>query len=169
MKLSLVNSLSIIRFFLAPLFFYLFLTGSRLPAIIVAVIILLSDFLDGYLARKLNKVTPLGGTLDAIADKLFITLGLAAFLITQSLTIVQALLAFSKDILVVLSIAVLGVKEKRKVTSFKSASFGKAIAVLQYALIVAILLGLDYNWPLIIVILILLPFALVQYARIYKG
>jgi len=163
--LSFVNVLSIWRFVLVPYFFYSYITGERVTALTLAGLILFSDFLDGYLAKRLKKVTPLGGTLDAIADKLFISLGLLAFLLTGGLTIIQALLAFSKDIILVLAILFMG--SRKKLTSFKSAGFGKAVAVLQYSMIISIMLDYSLNWYFIAGILILLPFALNQYYQIY--
>jgi cardiolipin synthase len=38
-----------------------------------------SDFIDGYIARKLGEVSALGGLLDHTSDACFVTLSLAAF------------------------------------------------------------------------------------------
>lgn len=49
---------------------------TTLALIIYAII---SDFLDGYFARKLNKTTNIGALADAITDKIFININAAAF------------------------------------------------------------------------------------------
>ena len=47
-------------------------------ALILFVLAALTDWLDGYLARKWNAVTPLGAALDHAADKVLITCALVA-------------------------------------------------------------------------------------------
>lgn len=68
----------IFPFYLVGISFPQFLVGGiyvKLEYIIAGVIFLiasLTDFLDGYLARKNNQVTDLGKMLDAIADKVLV-------------------------------------------------------------------------------------------------
>lgn len=74
------NKITLIRLLLVPIivFFYLaeFIPYGRLVAALVFVIACLTDFLDGYLARKNNQVTTLGKFFDSIADKILIATGL---------------------------------------------------------------------------------------------
>lgn len=80
--MNLPNKLSILRILLIPLMvalFYIEVIPYRF--IFVAIIFTLSsitDFLDGYIARKYNLVTDLGKFLDPIADKILV---LSAFVI----------------------------------------------------------------------------------------
>lgn len=71
--LTIPNLISFSRLLLLPVYTILFCSGEtfrqRSIACILLVISCLSDFLDGYLARKLNCVTVLGKILDPIADK----------------------------------------------------------------------------------------------------
>lgn len=69
------NKLSILRIILVPffIFFYLFraLPYSILIATIILIFAAITDFLDGYLARRNNQITDLGKLLDPVADKSF--------------------------------------------------------------------------------------------------
>lgn len=74
------NKITLSRLLLIPIivFFYLadFIPYGRLVASVVFVVACLTDFLDGYIARKNNQVTTLGKFFDAIADKVLIMTGL---------------------------------------------------------------------------------------------
>jgi CDP-diacylglycerol--glycerol-3-phosphate 3-phosphatidyltransferase len=72
--LNLPNSLTVSRLVLTAIFVIGFMLGSRGPigygiALVAFVVAAITDFLDGYFARKLNLVTSLGKLLDPIADK----------------------------------------------------------------------------------------------------
>lgn len=74
------NKITLTRILMLPLivFFYLaeFIPYGRLVSAILFVVACLTDFLDGYLARKNNQVTTLGKFFDSIADKMLIATGL---------------------------------------------------------------------------------------------
>lgn len=71
--MNLPTKITFLRIILLPftIFFYLatFVPFGKLYALILFIICILTDFFDGYLARKLNQTTTLGAFLDAIADK----------------------------------------------------------------------------------------------------
>ncbi|UCC96245.1 MAG: CDP-alcohol phosphatidyltransferase family protein, partial [Candidatus Omnitrophota bacterium] len=66
--LNVPNIISFARLALLPLLYYLCLRNHRISFLIAFMIIMGSDTVDGYLARKLNQVTKLGQKLDMIAD-----------------------------------------------------------------------------------------------------
>ena len=78
--MNLPNKLTLLRLILIPFFiaaFYLgFFAGHYFVALGIFVIASLTDFLDGYIARKYNMVTDLGKFLDPIADKVLVLAGL---------------------------------------------------------------------------------------------
>ncbi|MFC3909156.1 CDP-diacylglycerol--glycerol-3-phosphate 3-phosphatidyltransferase [Legionella dresdenensis] len=72
---GLPNILTLMRILLIPIFiiaFYLpFQWGHVLAAMIFA-LACFTDWLDGYLARKLQQMSPFGAFLDPVADKLLV-------------------------------------------------------------------------------------------------
>ncbi|MEJ3406028.1 CDP-alcohol phosphatidyltransferase family protein [Rathayibacter sp. YIM 133350] len=78
--LTVPNVLSFIRLALVPVFLMLLVIGDFVAALVVLVVSSITDFLDGYLARRLNQVSRLGQLLDPAADRLYLfaaLLGLA--------------------------------------------------------------------------------------------
>jgi CDP-diacylglycerol---glycerol-3-phosphate 3-phosphatidyltransferase len=72
-SLNLPNAITLSRFVLALVLFVLIsLDGYWQTAALVFVIAALTDFLDGYLARKYGQVTVLGRILDPFVDKIII-------------------------------------------------------------------------------------------------
>jgi CDP-diacylglycerol--glycerol-3-phosphate 3-phosphatidyltransferase len=88
--LNLPNALTLLRIFLVPVLVVVLLTraahGLGLGALIFGLAVL-TDYLDGYFARRRNQVTRLGILLDPLADKL---LTAAAFLSLVELDAVPA-------------------------------------------------------------------------------
>lgn len=75
-QLNLPNFLSIVRIGTAPVLVVLLLEPGRTLSVVSAVLFALvcvTDWLDGYLARKRGIITALGQFLDPLADKILIT------------------------------------------------------------------------------------------------
>ena len=73
------NILTIIRMIFVPVFIVLMLYVSRIAACVVFVVASLTDWLDGYLARKNNEITNFGKFMDPLADKMLVTSALVCF------------------------------------------------------------------------------------------
>lgn len=71
--LTIPNVISIVRLAGVPLFLWLVL-GPEADGWALGVLMLsgISDFLDGYLARRLNQMSKFGEILDPVADRLYI-------------------------------------------------------------------------------------------------
>ena len=71
---SIPNILGYFRLLMIPVFLFLYLTASTpkeyYSAVAIFGISAVTDFLDGFIARKFHMVTELGKALDPIADKL---------------------------------------------------------------------------------------------------
>ncbi len=71
---NLPNSLTLFRIFLVPLLVVVLLTKySNRLGLGIFLVAAITDFFDGYVARRMNKVTRLGALLDPIADKLLMS------------------------------------------------------------------------------------------------
>ncbi|MEO7015955.1 MAG: CDP-alcohol phosphatidyltransferase family protein [Leifsonia sp.] len=66
------NILSFFRLALVPVFLTFIVEGEDALALLVLVVSSITDFLDGYLARRLDQVSRLGQLLDPAADRLYI-------------------------------------------------------------------------------------------------
>lgn len=66
------NALSFFRLALVPVFLWFVIVGEDALALAVLVVSSITDFLDGWLARKLDQVSRLGQLLDPAADRLYI-------------------------------------------------------------------------------------------------
>jgi cardiolipin synthase (CMP-forming) len=66
------NLLSLARLATVPVFVWLFVSGRENAAVVLYGVGALSDFFDGFLARRLGAVTTLGKLLDPLADRVFI-------------------------------------------------------------------------------------------------
>lgn len=76
--MNIPNSITVFRLILTALFIGVVsfeYSWAPLVALITFIIAAISDWVDGYLARKLNLVTALGKLLDPLADKILVSAG----------------------------------------------------------------------------------------------
>jgi cardiolipin synthase len=99
------NMLSFFRLALVPVFIALIVTGQDMLALITLVITSFTDFLDGYLARKLNQVSRLGQLLDPAADRLYIFAALIGLAWRELIPWWLVIIVVARDVM----LAVLGV------------------------------------------------------------
>jgi cardiolipin synthase len=113
---ALPNALTILRIVLVPVFAVAFVMpgdASRIVAFLVFVIAGVSDWLDGFAARKLNAGSEFGRMLDPIADKVLVAVALMMLVaegdirqfnlttgLHSLLRLVPALIILSREILV---------------------------------------------------------------------
>ncbi|MDA8681252.1 CDP-diacylglycerol--glycerol-3-phosphate 3-phosphatidyltransferase [Porticoccaceae bacterium] len=80
---NLPNCLTMLRIAMIPVFivvYYLPWEWHYLASAAIFGLAALTDWVDGYFARKLNMVTPFGAFLDPVADKLIVTAALVLLL-----------------------------------------------------------------------------------------
>jgi cardiolipin synthase len=80
--LNVPNLVSILRLLLVPLFIWLVVIDEIGWAGVLLGVIGATDWVDGYLARRLDQVTELGKLLDPVADRLAVAIAVIAGLLT---------------------------------------------------------------------------------------
>jgi len=70
--MNLPNKLTLLRICLIPLCLLLWALGLPIPAAITFAVAAITDFFDGYIARKQNIVTVFGKFADPVADKVLV-------------------------------------------------------------------------------------------------
>ena len=90
-----INFITIARIFLAPIILVFLIFGNYLICVLLFFLAGLTDYFDGYFARKYNAVSELGEILDPIADKIlvvFILIGLSVELDSQLMALLSSLI-----------------------------------------------------------------------------
>jgi len=146
---NLPNAITIGRIFLVPLLVVVLLTkfegrlilGVRKELVGAAIFGLasLTDWLDGYLARRRKQVTPLGQFMDPLADKLLITAALVS--------LVQMDLAQSWMVVVILgreiAVTVLRSVAQSRGVSIPASPLGKFKMASEVTAVLLLILGED--------------------------
>jgi CDP-diacylglycerol--glycerol-3-phosphate 3-phosphatidyltransferase len=146
--MNLPNSLTLVRMFLVPLLVVVLLTGfdnqedmiglskEWLGAIIFAVASL-TDWLDGYLARRRRQITRLGQIMDPIADKLLTS---AAFI---SLVQLGAAPAWMVALIIGREIGITGLRSlaQSKGITMPASYLGKIKMVTQVTAVLLVIMG----------------------------
>jgi len=131
--LTIPNLLSFGRLLGVPYFFWL-IVGPHADglALVVLVISGATDWLDGYLARRLQQFSRLGELLDPLADRLYILAALGALYIRDLLPVWVVVALISRDLVLA---SLLGRLKKRGITGLPVHFVGKAATMnLLYAL-----------------------------------
>ncbi|MFA7229510.1 MAG: CDP-diacylglycerol--glycerol-3-phosphate 3-phosphatidyltransferase, partial [Melioribacteraceae bacterium] len=99
------NQLTVLRIILTPVFLILFLSEEPLMkqlAYLVFIIAAITDWYDGWLARKFNYITEWGKFMDPLADKILTSTAFYAFVMIGILQLWMVLIIIIRDILITL-------------------------------------------------------------------
>lgn len=103
--LTVPNAISAIRLVLIPVFAILVITHHDLAALIVVALSSISDWADGFIARKFNQVSELGKSLDPIADRCFIIVALLTLVVRGEVPLWLLGLVLLRDVVMLILVS----------------------------------------------------------------
>ena len=97
---NLPNTLTFLRILLIPVFMFLYKTGYIYPAAAVFAAASLTDWADGFIARKYDLVSVLGKFADPLADKLLVSAALFCLVENNIVSAWAAMLIIAREFIV---------------------------------------------------------------------
>lgn len=163
------NKLTILRMILVPFFlvsFYIEIKNSDSSLIISTIIFAvasITDFFDGYLARKYNLVTDFGKFMDPLADKILVAAAMICLVGASRMPAWMAVLIISREYAISILRAIAAASGK----VIAASSGGKIKTVTQIAAIIMLLLNIPFAMYVMIVAVVATFYSGVEY--IYKN
>ena len=142
--LTLPNAISFVRLLMIPLFLWLLLARDEvaLSGWLLA-IIASTDWVDGYLARRLGQVSEVGKFLDPLADRLAVAAALVGGLIAGVLAPWFAWALIVREVLISIGALFLGARLGAKLAV---RDLGKLATLMLYTAISWLFIGIGTPW-----------------------
>jgi CDP-diacylglycerol--glycerol-3-phosphate 3-phosphatidyltransferase len=139
---NLPNALSLVRIFLVPVLVVFLIVVSRPYNVTAAAVFLaavLTDWLDGRIARSTRQVTTLGALLDPVADKLLISASLISLVQVGRVPAWMVVLIVGRDLAIT---GLRGIAASQNVI-IRASDLGKATMTAEVIAVALMIL----NWP----------------------
>ena len=143
--LNLPNILTMMRIAAIPLLAALLLTSSKSSGFWAAAVFALAsitDWLDGYLARRMGIVTVFGKFLDPIADKMIVMAAMVMILPFGRVPAWMVLVILGREIIIT---GLRGIASSEGIV-IQASDLGKFKTIFQIVAILGLILHYDYNW-----------------------
>ncbi|MCH9612021.1 MAG: CDP-diacylglycerol--glycerol-3-phosphate 3-phosphatidyltransferase [Chlamydiia bacterium] len=131
---------NIISFLRLPLAILFLLPNPLLRATLI-VIAMITDVVDGYLARRFSLVTRFGAFLDPIMDKFFVLFVIGTLVIQNALSLPEGLLLISRDFALLGFLFYLLFTNSASTYRYGAIRWGKVTTALQFILLFLVSLG----------------------------
>jgi CDP-diacylglycerol---glycerol-3-phosphate 3-phosphatidyltransferase len=157
---SLPNLISISRLALAAAFVVIDSADVRIVLVMLA---LATDYLDGWIARQFGPITRVGVMLDPFADRVFVLVGVSVFLFEGTIATWEYFVMISRDLMTAIGFLVARAMPSLRSVAFQPRFAGKLVTVLQLATFIAILIRPRAADPMILVVLAVSIWAIIDY------
>lgn len=137
-KNNIPNILSLSRIILALVFTVFIYYELSFCAGIIFIIAALSDFLDGYLARKWNVQSSFGSKIDPLADKILMTTSYLSLYIINFIPLYVAIVVILRDILILFVVILCTYKKiSIKIEPLLSSKINTALQIIYIVILLA--------------------------------
>lgn len=164
MLLNLSNILSLSRagFALA------FLQENPFIRLLAIALAMLSDFLDGYIARRQRMTTSFGAVLDPLMDKFFVFFAGGVFYLEKKITGLELGALLSRDVSICLFGLFLGAVKGWKGYECKAIWWGKLTTVAQFTFLIGLTLNMRFPYYVYIIFVVMAGFAFMELLFRYR-
>lgn len=138
------NSLSFIR---APLAF-LFLQDNSTLRIVAILLAMITDSIDGYLARRNQSVSRFGAILDPAMDKFFVYFAMVVLFLEYKIAPWEMAAMLSRDFFLCLYGVLVAFAGRWKTIVFRAIRWGKVTTALQFVVLIGLVSGFTFPWYL---------------------
>ncbi len=163
------NILTAIRLVLVPIFpiiYFSNLENAHYFALIIFIIAGFTDYLDGYIARKYDIITPFGTAFDPLADKLMLLTALFSLYLDHFIPLWVLIIMMVKEcILIVTGIFLYTRKEK---VIIPANVFGKMATIVFSLAVVLLLITPNTSW-LQVLLMLAVGFKLIAFSSYVKA
>jgi phosphatidylglycerophosphate synthase len=159
------NLISFIRIPLA----FLFLQENAAWRLVAVILALLSDGLDGYLARRQKNFSQFGTLLDPFTDKFFVIFAVIILMNEEKLLFWQAMALACRDISVLIFGFYLTLNKRLLNYQYRAIRCGKITTLLQFFVLLGLVVNIAIPSPLYIMFILLGLLSLVELAIPKKG
>jgi len=146
------NVLTILRFVLSPLFFLFLIYGYTKTGLVLFLIVAITDFADGWIARATGQITKFGEMVDPLADKFMIFLAVVGLGIRFDFPYWAVPLILIRDIVSIGGSHIYFSKIKGK---WKAKILGKATTFFQVLTVLFFILNLGFKFIILFITIIL--------------
>jgi len=158
------NFLTAVRIILTPILVLFLINDFEIAFIIGLIIAGVTDFFDGFIARKFNRETRLGAELDSAADKFFIiSLFITIAVIYKINLIILSLIFFREFIVIVGKILIHVKKNKAEIKELISVTYASKITTAVQIITIAAIIFNIYPWFFVFASMVLSLASGIQY------
>jgi phosphatidylglycerophosphate synthase len=140
--ITLSNGLS---FFRAPLAL-LFLQESPYLRFVAILLAMITDSVDGYLARRYQSTSRFGAILDPAMDKFFVYFALSILCLESKITYWEMAAMLSRDVFLCLYTLLMLLLRRWDSLVLRAIRWGKATTALQFLVLMGLTLGSSFSW-----------------------
>lgn len=140
------------------------------PPLAVAILCLagISDWLDGWAARRLGRPSPVGAILDPVCDRVFILTVLVTLVLVHGLAIWQLAVLVLRDVANSVGALAIWALRRRRFAELRARRSGKVVTSLQFWTTVHLLLGLPLFGVSLAAVGVASVWALVDYGAEFR-